>query len=153
VFASASSLGPVAVEFLDPGAAFVGIAACRAELIDAATPNRSPDTATPDEVRRFQLYLIESGASICNRNRIMTGGALLVPRHAASPRTSSSDFPINPLATAKPRRSGTVSISQTMTLAGIGRLPAAGWRLEINSLRSNKLRLSHWREATACDAG
>ena len=34
---------------------------------------RSPDTATPDEVRRFQLYLIESGASICNRNRIMTG--------------------------------------------------------------------------------
>jgi site-specific recombinase XerD len=29
--------------------------------------------ATPDEVRRFQLYLIESGTSICNRNRIMTG--------------------------------------------------------------------------------
>jgi len=26
-----------------------------------------------DEVRRFQLHLIESGASICNRNRIMTG--------------------------------------------------------------------------------
>jgi len=24
-------------------------------------------------VRRFQLHLIESGASICNRNRIMTG--------------------------------------------------------------------------------
>src|SRR6516165_10506299 len=34
---------------------------------------RSPDTATPDEVRRFQLHLIESGASICTRNRIMTG--------------------------------------------------------------------------------
>jgi site-specific recombinase XerD len=34
---------------------------------------RSPETATPDEVRRFQLYLVESGASICNRNRIMTG--------------------------------------------------------------------------------
>ena len=34
---------------------------------------RSPDTATPDEVRQFQLYLIESGMSICNRNRIMTG--------------------------------------------------------------------------------
>ena len=39
----------------------------------AAFLKRSPDTATPDEVRRFQLYLIESGASICNRNRIMTG--------------------------------------------------------------------------------
>ena len=34
---------------------------------------RSPDTATADEVRRFQLRLVEDGASICNRNRIMTG--------------------------------------------------------------------------------
>jgi integrase/recombinase XerD len=39
----------------------------------AAWLKRSPDTATADEVRRFQLYLIESGQSICNRNRIMTG--------------------------------------------------------------------------------
>jgi integrase/recombinase XerD len=34
---------------------------------------RSPDTATADEVRAFQTHLIDSGASICNRNRIMTG--------------------------------------------------------------------------------
>src|ERR1700739_4457424 len=39
----------------------------------AAWLKRSPDTATADEVRRFQLYLVESGASIGNRNRIMTG--------------------------------------------------------------------------------
>src|SRR3981189_1297257 len=39
----------------------------------AASLQRPPDTATPDEVRGFQLHLIESGASICNRNRIMTG--------------------------------------------------------------------------------
>jgi site-specific recombinase XerD len=39
----------------------------------AAWLKRSPDTATPDEVRRFQLHLVEEGASICNRNRIMTG--------------------------------------------------------------------------------
>jgi site-specific recombinase XerD len=39
----------------------------------AAWLKRSPDTATADEVRLFQLYLIESGMSICNRNRIMTG--------------------------------------------------------------------------------
>jgi site-specific recombinase XerD len=39
----------------------------------AAWLKRSPDTATPDEVRGFQLHLIESGASICNRNRIVTG--------------------------------------------------------------------------------
>ena len=34
---------------------------------------RSPNTATPDDVRRFQLHLAETGMSICNRNRIMTG--------------------------------------------------------------------------------
>jgi integrase/recombinase XerD len=39
----------------------------------AAWLKRSPDTATADDVRRFQLHLVESGASICNRNRIMTG--------------------------------------------------------------------------------
>ena len=39
----------------------------------AAWLKRSPDTATPDEVRHFQLHLIEGGTSICNRNRIMTG--------------------------------------------------------------------------------
>ena len=39
----------------------------------AAYLKRSPDTATPDDVRAFQLHPIESGASICNRNRIMTG--------------------------------------------------------------------------------
>jgi integrase/recombinase XerD len=39
----------------------------------AAWLKRSPDTATAEEVRRFQLHLVESGASICNRNRIVTG--------------------------------------------------------------------------------
>ena len=53
----------------------------------AAWLKRSPDTATPDEVRQFQLYLIESGTGICNRNRIMIGVPVPVPRHAASPRS------------------------------------------------------------------
>ena len=39
----------------------------------AAFLKRSPDTATADDIRRFQLHLAESGISICNRNRIMTG--------------------------------------------------------------------------------
>jgi integrase/recombinase XerD len=34
---------------------------------------RSPETATPEDIRRFQLHLSETGLSICNRNRIMTG--------------------------------------------------------------------------------
>src|SRR5262245_21672844 len=51
------------------------IASCRRF---AAWLKCSPDTATADEVRRFQLHLIESGASICNRNRIMTGVRFLL---------------------------------------------------------------------------
>jgi len=39
----------------------------------AAFLKRSPETATSEDIRRFQLHLAESGASICNRNRIMTG--------------------------------------------------------------------------------
>jgi integrase/recombinase XerD len=39
----------------------------------AAFLKRSPDTATPEDIRLFQLHLAETGASICNRNRIMTG--------------------------------------------------------------------------------
>jgi hypothetical protein len=37
----------------------------------AAFLKRSPDTATLEDIRRFQLHLAETGASICNR--IMTG--------------------------------------------------------------------------------
>jgi len=34
---------------------------------------RSPETATVEHIRRFQLHLSETGISICNRNRVMTG--------------------------------------------------------------------------------
>jgi integrase/recombinase XerD len=39
----------------------------------AAFLKRSPDTATAEDVRRFQLHLMEDGASIQTRNRTMTG--------------------------------------------------------------------------------
>jgi site-specific recombinase XerD len=39
----------------------------------AAFLKRSPDTATAEDIRRFQLHLAETGVSICNRNRIVTG--------------------------------------------------------------------------------
>jgi site-specific recombinase XerD len=39
----------------------------------AAFLGRSPDTATAEDIRRFQLHLAESGISISNRNRTMTG--------------------------------------------------------------------------------
>ncbi len=44
----------------------------------AAFLGRSPDTATADDIRRFQLFLIETGASIVSRNRIMTGVRFLL---------------------------------------------------------------------------
>src|SRR6266478_3561120 len=34
---------------------------------------RSPETATMEDIRRFQLFLSETGINFCNRNRIMTG--------------------------------------------------------------------------------
>ena len=39
----------------------------------AAFLDHSPETATADDIGRFQLFLVESGTGICNRNRIMTG--------------------------------------------------------------------------------
>ena len=39
----------------------------------AAFLKRSPDTATLEDIRRFQLHLAEIGVSICTRNCIMTG--------------------------------------------------------------------------------
>ena len=39
----------------------------------AAFLKRSPDTATFEDIRLFQLHLAGTDVSICNRNRIMTG--------------------------------------------------------------------------------
>ena len=44
----------------------------------AAFLERSPDTATLEDIRLFQLHLAETGTSICNRNRIMTGVRFLL---------------------------------------------------------------------------
>src|SRR4249919_4157662 len=44
----------------------------------AAFLERSPDTATLEDIRLFQLHLAETGMSICNRNRIMTGVRFLL---------------------------------------------------------------------------
>ena len=43
----------------------------------AAFLSRSPDTATAEDIRLFQLHLAEQGVSICTRNRTMTGVAFL----------------------------------------------------------------------------
>jgi site-specific recombinase XerD len=67
-------LEDMAARKLNPHTQRSHIASCKRF---AAWLKRSPDTATADEVRRFQLHLIEIGASIGNRNRIMTGARFL----------------------------------------------------------------------------
>jgi integrase-like protein len=44
----------------------------------AAYLGRSPEAATPDDVRSFQRHLIDSGRSVHYRNRIMTGVKFLL---------------------------------------------------------------------------
>ena len=44
----------------------------------AAYLKRSPELATADDVREFQLHLLESGLTIQNRNRTMTGVRFLL---------------------------------------------------------------------------
>jgi integrase/recombinase XerD len=60
---------------LAPGTQRGHIFACK-QL--AAYLGRSPETATPDDVRNFQRHLIDSGRSIHYRNRIMTGVKFLL---------------------------------------------------------------------------
>ena len=50
---------------------------------------RSPDTAAVEGIRRFQLHLAETGTSIPNRNRIMTGLRL---KSMNSRTAAKSDF-------------------------------------------------------------
>ena len=68
-------IADMAARKLGPASQRSHIASCKRF---AAFLERSPDTATADDVKAFQLHLIESGASICNRNRIMTGVKFLL---------------------------------------------------------------------------
>ena len=55
---------------LSAGTQRAHISSCK---VFAAFLQRSPETATVEDVRRFQLHLAETGTSIPNRNRHMTG--------------------------------------------------------------------------------
>src|SRR5207302_3138037 len=55
----------------------------------AAFLKRSPYTATAEDLRRFQLHFSETGLSICNRNRIMTGLRFLFRRRGSCRRDLS----------------------------------------------------------------
>src|SRR5262245_12350864 len=63
-------IGDMAARKLGPHSQRSHIESCKRF---AAFLKRSPDTATADDIRRFQLHLTEAGHSNGNRNRIMTG--------------------------------------------------------------------------------
>lgn len=63
-------IADMTARYLGPASQTSHLRACKRL---AAWLKRSPDTATPDDVKHFQQYLIESGASICTRNQTMTG--------------------------------------------------------------------------------
>src|SRR5215472_3209726 len=58
----------------------------------AAWLKRSPDTATADEVRRFQLAPRRERRQHLQPQPDHDRGALLVPRHPASPRSGGRDL-------------------------------------------------------------
>src|SRR6202167_2475491 len=60
----------MAARMLKPGTQRGYIRGCKRF---AAFLKRSPETATAEDIRRFQLHLADANLSICNRNQIMTG--------------------------------------------------------------------------------
>ena len=90
----------------------------------AAWLKRSPDTATADEVRQFQPHLIESGASICNRNRIMTGPspADMQPSRATTSTSATERSACWPASICSPARS--TPSSRTATAAAVSAVSA-----------------------------
>jgi hypothetical protein len=110
--------------------------------------NRSPDTATPEEVRRFQLYLVEGGTSICNRNRIMTGVRFLF-RVTLRRRDLAAEVwhikepqKLPPVCRCPPvARSCRTGTSTLRSLSGADRR----WQGELNSAENDPQQKSHGR--------
>jgi integrase/recombinase XerD len=67
-------LEDMAARLLKPGTQRGYIRGCKRF---AAFLKRSPDTATAEDLRRFQLHLVEAGTSICTRNQLMVGVGFL----------------------------------------------------------------------------
>ena len=57
----------------------------------AAFLRRSPDTASVEDLRRFQLHLVDQGSSPITLNATLTGLKFLFERHARSRRVDGQD--------------------------------------------------------------
>jgi integrase/recombinase XerD len=87
----------------------------------AAFLKRSPDTASADDIRRFQLHLMEDGASIQTRNRTMTGVRFLfritLRRHDLAAEVYHIKEPLNLPLTLSPEEA-----NRLLTVAGASSL-------------------------------
>jgi len=83
----------------------------------AAFLKRSPDMAAADDIRRFQLHLMEDGASIQTRNRTMTGVRFLfritLRRHDLAAEVYHIKEPLNLPLTLSPEEA-----NRLLTVAG-----------------------------------
>ena len=52
---------------------------------------RSPDTASVEDLRRYQLHLVDHGISPISLNAAITGLKFFFERHARSPRIDGQD--------------------------------------------------------------
>ncbi|MGI9487497.1 MAG: tyrosine-type recombinase/integrase [Geminicoccaceae bacterium] len=113
---------------------------------------RWPDTATPDDIRRFQLHLAESEeVSICHRNRIMSGLGFLfrvtlkrpdllaeiyhLPEPQRVPRVLSINEVKRLLAVARPLKAKVM-----LSIAyGTGMRAGEVWRLKVGDIDSNQM--------------
>src|SRR5262249_44909872 len=71
----------------------------------AAFLKRSPETATAEDIRRFQLHLAEAGLSICTRNQIMTGLRFLLRVTLRRLDLAAAIYPLGEPRRLRPRMS------------------------------------------------
>ena len=115
----------------------------------AAWLQRSPDTATADDIRRFQLHLAESGVGTVTRNATMTGLRFLLRvtlrrhdlafeiYHIKEPRKSRwYSIRARPSACWRwPVRSGTACCSASAMVRGCVRARSCGLRSSLSTAR------------------
>jgi integrase/recombinase XerD len=92
----------------------------------AAFLGRSPESATAEDIRRFQLHLAESNISIGNRNAIVTGGKFLFRVTLRRPDLLAEFYPVRNLRKIPP----------VMCLEEIERLLASAMTLRLRVMLS-----------------
>ena len=127
-------LEDMAARVLKPGTQRGYIRGC---LRFAAFLKRSPETATTEDVRLFQLYLVESGASICTRNQLMVGVGFLLRITMRRPELAEGIYYLRepqkiPLVMSQPEIKRLLAIARGLkaqvALSFGLRLRLAGWR-------------------------